>query len=105
MSKLNPIFHLLSPDFNKNYHTPACDEPSNYSAAVELTTAATTTVASTAESVLNSTADLLHDDHDYVYECLRENSLLFLLLVLGTAWLGLSLFNFTKTYVPLFRCF
>ena len=31
------------------------------------------------------------------YECLRESSLLFLLLTMGTAWLGLGLFNFTKT--------
>jgi len=32
-------------------------------------------------------------------ECRRESSLLFLLLVLGTVWLGLSLYNFTKTSV------
>jgi len=32
-------------------------------------------------------------------ECRRESSLLFLLLVLGTVWLGLSLYNFTKTLV------
>jgi len=30
-------------------------------------------------------------------ECMRETSLLYLLLMLGTAWLGLSLYNFTKT--------
>jgi hypothetical protein len=30
-------------------------------------------------------------------DCLRENSLLYLLLMLGTTWLGLSLYNFTKT--------
>jgi hypothetical protein len=29
--------------------------------------------------------------------CLRQNSLLYLLLMLGTVWLGLSLYNFTKT--------
>ena len=33
-------------------------------------------------------------------DCLRESSLLFLLLMLGTVWLGLSLYNFTKTSVP-----
>lgn len=32
-------------------------------------------------------------------DCRRENSLLYLLLMLGTVWLGLSLYNFTKTYV------
>ena len=31
--------------------------------------------------------------------CLRENSLLYLLLCLGTLWLGISLYNFTKTWV------
>jgi hypothetical protein len=31
-------------------------------------------------------------------DCRRENSLLYLLLMLGTVWLGLSLYNFTKTY-------
>ena len=31
-------------------------------------------------------------------DCLRESSLLFLLLMLGTVWLGLSLYNFTRTY-------
>lgn len=30
-------------------------------------------------------------------ECLRQNSLLYLLLMLGTVWLSLSLYNFTKT--------
>jgi len=30
----------------------------------------------------------------------RESSLLFLLLMLGTVWLALSLYNFTKTSVP-----
>jgi len=35
-------------------------------------------------------------------DCLRESSLLFLLLMLGTVWLGLSLYNFTKTSVACF---
>ena len=34
--------------------------------------------------------------------CLRENSLLYLLLCLGTLWLGISLYNFTKTWVSHF---
>ena len=41
----------------------------------------------------SSSADVL------VGQCLRETSLLYLLLTLGTAWVGLSLYNFTKTYV------
>ena len=30
-------------------------------------------------------------------DCHRENSLLFLLLMLGTLWVGVSLYNFNKT--------
>ena len=30
-------------------------------------------------------------------DCRRENSLLFLLLMLGTLWVGVSLYNFNKT--------
>ena len=41
-------------------------------------------------------AQALDDGSD---ACLRESSLLFLLLMLGTVWLGLSLYNFTKTSV------
>ena len=33
-------------------------------------------------------------------DCHRENSLLFLLLMLGTLWVGVSLYNFNKTSVP-----
>ena len=47
------------------------------------------------------------------YECEREVSLLYLILMVGTVWLGLTLFNFVKTpylspryelYVFLNRC-
>ena len=31
------------------------------------------------------------------YECEREVSLLYLILMVGTVWLGLTLFNFVKT--------
>lgn len=58
-----------------------------------------------AEDIINHLA--LKADPDYgsekqygslsIGECLRENSLLYLLLMLGTVWLGLSLYNFTKT--------
>ena len=30
-------------------------------------------------------------------ECMRENSMLYLLLMLGTLWVGVSLYNFNKT--------
>lgn len=34
-----------------------------------------------------------------IEECLRENSILFFLLMLGIVWLGITFFNFIKTYV------
>ena len=46
-----------------------------------------------------SAVQAFDEDSDH---CLRESSLLFLLLMLGTVWLGLSLYNFTKTSVILF---
>lgn len=37
------------------------------------------------------------EEAEHSNECLRENSLLYLLLMLGTLWLSVSLYNFTKT--------
>lgn len=45
-------------------------------------------------SLLNETELLQHLQHT---GCHRENSLLFLLLMLGTVWLAVSLYNFNKT--------
>ena len=36
-------------------------------------------------------------DDDIVKQCLRENSVLHLLLALSTVWLALYIYNFTKT--------
>jgi sodium borate transporter 11 len=47
----------------------------------------------------SSTVELAPPGGGMLEECLRENSILFLLLMLGTVWLGITLFNFTKTYV------
>ena len=64
-------------DFQVNYE---CDE----SVAAELNGTMTTAMPN------NATASPIE-------ECLREKSILFLLLVVGTLWVGVSLFNFTKT--------
>jgi hypothetical protein len=46
----------------------------------------------------NSTSDdLLHPEVEEIMACRRESSILFLLLMLGTLWLGVSLYNFNKT--------
>lgn len=69
-------------DFEKNYKS--CDN------GASLTDSNMSTIMTTvASAVTNSTA--------YTNECQRENSLLFLLLMLGTLWMGLYLFNFNQT--------
>lgn len=86
-------------DFNKNYHTAACESTSSLTTNTTSSniSLAVTTVASTVSAAINTT-DSAHSDHSgYVEECLRENSILFLLLMLGTVWVGITLFNFTKT--------
>jgi len=50
------------------------------------------------DSETSGSSTTASSDGSLVGECLRETSLLYLLLMLGTAWLGLSLYNFTKTY-------
>ncbi|XP_052776560.1 solute carrier family 4 member 11-like isoform X2 [Mya arenaria] len=64
-------------DFNKNYYNPAC----------------ASNAPATNLSLTNASVPVT----DPAHECLRENSVLFLLLMLGTVWVGLTLFNFTKT--------
>ncbi|XP_069127298.1 solute carrier family 4 member 11-like isoform X1 [Argopecten irradians] len=86
-------------DFNKNYHTPACEggsHPAVQSDAMSNGSVANlTNTFTTLISVTNDSAVPTHVTG--VGECLRENSILFLLLMLGTVWTGLTLYNFTKT--------
>ena len=39
------------------------------------------------------------ESDDKIEQCLRENSVLHLLLALGTVWMALYIYNFTKTCV------
>ena len=60
----------------------------------------TTTAAVVVTSAVGvGTTSMVAGGRAVAAECHRESSLLFLLLVLGTVWLGLSLYNFTKTLV------
>ncbi|XP_037070908.1 LOW QUALITY PROTEIN: sodium bicarbonate transporter-like protein 11 [Pollicipes pollicipes] len=64
-------------DFRKNYWSPAC-----------------TGAIPDHNVTSNGTAN---DTMAVVLDCQREKSLLFLLLMLGTLWVGVSLYNFNKT--------
>lgn len=52
-----------------------------------------------ADSAFNFTAPLTHAKaaHNPFGDCHRENSILYILLMFGTLWLGLFLYNFRKT--------
>ncbi|XP_052274029.1 solute carrier family 4 member 11-like [Dreissena polymorpha] len=63
-------------DFNDNYFNPACLR------------------SDTSANLSNVT---FFGNQTAFVPCQRERSVLFLLLMLGTVWIGLTLFNFTKT--------
>ncbi|XP_052090408.1 solute carrier family 4 member 11-like isoform X1 [Mytilus californianus] len=78
-------------DFNKNYYSSSCDSLSQGSFVNQTNISAVTTqMPSTNLSDTTTAANMIQ-------ECLKENSILFLLLMLGTVWLGITLYNFTKT--------
>nr|XP_022313416.1 sodium bicarbonate transporter-like protein 11 isoform X2 [Crassostrea virginica] len=97
-------------DFNKNYNTDAChgvnySNSTNQNASLP-TNSSLTTVSAMTTVGMTTTVSMVNATNSSVVgvsagggvaECLRENSILFLLLMLGTVWLGITLFNFTKT--------
>lgn len=111
-------------DFNTNYHTDAChahDASPNITMTIN-SRSSSSNITATMGTVLSSTLPvgaayniatysgfvnssrltvstetLPTPGTNIIEECMRENSILFLLLMLGTVWTGLTLFNFTKT--------
>lgn len=81
ISNLKPFFFRL-PDFHKNYYSPNCLDNQDF---ISLLTQNFT-------NETNATIDLSDGG-----ECRRDASLLFLLLMLGTVWVAVSLYNFNKT--------
>ena len=63
-------------DFESHYSIPECDD--NYNRTAE-------------QIIQNLTSS------DSLRDCERDVSLLYLLLLLGTLWVGTTLYNFTKT--------
>ncbi|XP_045159936.2 solute carrier family 4 member 11-like isoform X2 [Mercenaria mercenaria] len=74
-------------DFNKYYYTPDCFPPTNTDQSLNNLTSNTSFMSTN----VSDTAD------DNQHPCMKENSILFLLLMLGTVWFGITMFNFTKT--------
>ena len=81
-------------DFNHNFNSPACQAENLHQATNSLnqsfeapTVALNATNVTTLSSIIASP----------VHTCLKENSILFLLLMLGTVWVGITMYNFTQT--------
>jgi len=84
---VDAIKHLVA-SFNQHYTNEVCWAQSNKT--VEHTHDIPSPIA-----VLDRTRRALMDDHDI--DCDRSVSLLHLILMLGTVWFGLMLFDFVKT--------
>jgi hypothetical protein len=68
------VINYFLPDFKEYYYSPECK-------------------GNVSTERLNTTASTLS------LPCSRESSILFLLLMLGTLWLSVSIYNFNKTLV------
>lgn len=78
-----------SADFQENYYHMKCSRSFNVSELGQYVNN-----SALLPQLLNESDLLRHLQHT---GCQRENSLLFLLLMLGTVWLAVSLYNFNKT--------
>ncbi|XP_068230129.1 solute carrier family 4 member 11-like isoform X1 [Palaemon carinicauda] len=96
----NDAFNDVRKNFRANYYSDACQGgsnsslQSNHTAYVVLKNYSENYVVSISDSHgvdSNATLTLVED------VCTRENSILYLLLMLGTLWLGVVLYNFNKT--------
>lgn len=90
-------FKDLASEFDKHYHSPAC------TASSALAAIAISAVPSINDSNTYPTTTLLSNTSSELMlavsssECHRDSSILYLLLMLGTLWLGVTLYNFTKS--------
>ncbi|XP_069180429.1 solute carrier family 4 member 11 isoform X2 [Procambarus clarkii] len=98
----NDAFSAVGKNFDANYYSPACQgvtNSTNYTSYTISTPSAYTVLGNYSDIYStpsipgegNVTLTLVQD------VCTRENSILYLLLMFGTLWLGVMLYNFNKT--------
>ncbi|KAK4329121.1 hypothetical protein Pmani_000532 [Petrolisthes manimaculis] len=105
----NDAFSAVRKNFNTNYYSSACQNPENntvYSAGSTYNLISSNHTYGPPYTLLvtgpgSQVNTLSHDTNvSNVFEvevCRRENSILYLLLMFGTLWLGVMLYNFNKT--------
>jgi sodium borate transporter 11 len=90
------LFYFV--DFQKNFNSPQCR---GENAITNITNSLNSSLSlySWNETKDNGSVEALVDPKGELMgiECNQASSVLFLLLMLGTVWLGVSIFNFKKT--------
>ncbi len=89
---------FLCADFQKNFYSTQC-QGENAIANITNSFSSSLTFYSWNETRANGSAEARVDPNEepMEVECNQASSVLFLLLMLGTVWLGVSIFNFKKT--------
>ena len=90
MVAVNRYYSEVLQDFLKNYLTADC-------AQLDRLVRDNLTDSAAGAGLVCHRWDSGPTDCSLIYSCTRENSLLFLLLMLGTLWLATTLYNFNQT--------
>ena len=84
----------LAASFDTHYNNEACDALDNVPATVEDHSETGPLISALGHNITKRAAEL---DADAVVTCQKDVPLLYLILMLGTVWLGLYLFDFVRT--------
>jgi sodium borate transporter 11 len=93
------ICFLLCADFQKNFYSSQC-QGENAITNITNSLSSSLTFNSWNDTRANDSVEAITypNEEPMGVECNQASSVLFLLLMLGTVWLGVSIFNFKKTY-------